>query len=430
MHIAIIGTGISGLAAAYLLNRQHHVDLYEANDYVGGHSNTVTVEDQTGPLPIDTGFIVYNDHTYPNLIRLFDHLNVPTKYAPMSFSLTDLNTDWEYGTRSAAGIFATPANILRPRYWRFLVDFGRFFKAARLALVDPVYEQMTLNQFLDRHHFSEAFRQFYIVPMVSAIWSSPLKMAPEFPARYMMQFYENHGLLDVNSPVKWRTVAGGSQVYVRKILDTLRGEVYTSTPVQAVERHAEGVTLWLPSGEARHYDHVVIATHSDQALKLLVDPSRQEQEILGAIPYEPGTAVLHTDKKAMPRRRAAWAAWNYLMRADHADQKASLTYWMNELQTLDTDTNYFVTMNPVVDIVPEKIIETIQYSHPVYTLDSLAARRRLPEINGQRHTHYAGAYFTYGFHEDGISAGLSVARDLGVDWDSTTIILPELRQVA
>lgn len=422
MNIAVIGTGIAGLSSAYLLNRKHHVDLYEANDYIGGHSNTIEVEHQGRPLPIDTGFIVYNETTYPNLVRLFDELDVPTKYAPMSFSLSDLNSGLEYGTRTPAGIFAQPGNTLRPAYWRFLSDFGRFFKAARGAIDDPSTEDLTLGEFVDRHQLSEAFRRFYIVPMVSAIWSSPLGTAAQFPARYMMRFYDNHGLLDVRSPVRWRTVDGGSRTYVGKILAELRGKVHLSTPVRGIERHVDGVTLMLPDGEARRYDHVVIATHSDQALKLLADPSDAERDILGAIPYEPSTAVLHTDERAMPRRRAAWASWNYVLEAAPGqDQKASLTYWMNELQTLNVDANYFVTMNPVMDIDPAKIVRTIQYAHPVYTLDSLAARRRLLEINGQHHTHFAGAYFYYGFHEDGMRSGVEVARDLGVEWGTTPV---------
>jgi predicted NAD/FAD-binding protein len=431
MRIAIIGGGISGLAAAYLLNRRHRVDLFEANDYVGGHSNTVAVYHNGQPLAIDIGFIVYNEHTYPNLTRLFDELDVPTQYAPMSFSLTDMSTGWEYGTRTAVGIFAKPTNALRPKYWRFLADFGRFFKAARLAKDDPTYDQMTLDDFLTRHRLSDVFRQFYIVPMVSAIWSSPLGTAAEFPARYMMRFYDNHGLLEVNSPVKWRTVTGGSQVYVQKILHTLRGDICTSTPVHSVERHADGVTLQLSSGQTCHYDHVVITTHSDQALRLLADPSDEEREILGAIPYETGTAVLHTDEALLPRRRTAWAAWNYMLKDEPGtDQKASLTYWMNELQTLNVETNYFVTMNPVIDIEPDKVIARIQYAHPVYTLDSLAARRRLPEINGKRHTHYAGAYFSYGFHEDGMKSGVDVARDLGIEWDTAPTNLSDNRRAA
>jgi len=336
----------------------------------------------------------------------------------MSFGLTEFNSGLEYGTRTAAGIFAQPANALRPLYWRFLADFGKFFKAARSAIDDPAYEQMTLDAFLTHHGFSEVFRRFYIVPMVSAIWSSPLGAAAEFPARYMMRFYDNHGLLEVDSPVRWRTVDGGSQVYVQKILDALQGNVFTSTPVRAVERHADGVTLVLRPGDRRDYDHAVIATHSDQALRLLVNPTEQECDILAAIPYQPGTAVLHTDERLMPRRRSAWAAWNYLLKDQPGiEQQASLTYWMNELQSLNVDANYFVTMNPVIDVDPEKVIRTIQYAHPVYTLDSLAVRQRLPEINGKHHTHFAGAYFTYGFHEDGIKAGVNVARDLGCEWE-------------
>jgi uncharacterized protein len=414
MKIAIIGTGISGLASAYLLNRIHDIEVFEANDYIGGHTNTITVSDAGRPLPIDTGFIVYNTKTYPNLTRLFAELDVPSQWSNMSFSVSSRQTGFEYGSDD---LFAQRRNVFNPQLWQIMGDFVRFGRDAKHALAVPHYADYTLGQFAAEKRYSNAFQQYCLIPAASAIWSSPHSVIYDFPAQYFFRFYENHGLLGTNGGVRWRTVTGGSQVYVQKLTAGFRDKIHLNCGATSIRRHENGVTLTLADGSVREFDQVVIATHSDQALRLLADPSSDETDILGKIPYEKNTAILHTDASVLPRSHRAWAAWNYTLHAGEGrDQPASLTYWMNSLQSLETKTNYFVTLNPDASLDPKRIIKTIEYAHPVYSPGSLKARLRLPKINGQRHTHYCGAYATYGFHEDGFNAGLTVAKSLGAEW--------------
>ncbi len=423
--IAIIGSGISGLISAYLLHRVHDIEVFEANDYIGGHTNTLMVDDPTvGPLPVDTGFIVFNDHTYPTLLKLFADLQVPSQPSEMSFSIAARPDGLEY---HSTHLFAQPGSMLNGTLWRMLADFVRFGVDARRVMRDPRYAQHSLGQLAREHHYSQAFIDYCLVPTASAIWSSPGLTVNEFPAQYFCQFYDNHGLLWPSTGLQWRTVTGGSHVYVQKLTASFRHKIHLNRPAQRLERTPTGARITFGDGVTREFDEVILATHSDQALKLLADPSPAEREILGNIPYEPNTAVLHTDETVMPRTRQAWAAWNYLL-YPHAQQPSSLTYWMNALQRLPTPHNYFVTINPQEPIAPAKIIRTIRYAHPQYTLPSLAARRRLSEINGQRHTHYCGAYFTYGFHEDGAKAGLAVAQRLGGHWANEHAPAPEPRR--
>lgn len=414
INIAVIGTGISGLMSAYLLQRAHTLEVFEANDYIGGHTNTITVPEGGRAVPVDTGFIVYNTATYPGLTRLFAELNVPSQESSMTFSLSCRATGLEFGSEA---LFAQTRNLFRPAYWRMLLEHVRFGREAEAALTDPHYARHTLGQFTQERKYSKDFVRYFVVPAASAIWSSPHAAIYDFPAQAFFRFYKNHGLLGVGNYLKWRTVTGGSQVYVQKLTAGFRDRIHLNSPVRAIQRCESGVTLRLADDTERHFDQVVIATHSDQALRLLADPSPTEQAVLGGLPYQPNTAVLHTDPSVMPRRRAAWSAWNYTLytRSGH-DQPAALTYWMNALQSLEATQNYFVTINPAEPIDPAHIIRTIPYAHPLYTLASFEARQRLPEINGQRHTHFCGAYFTYGFHEDGLQSGVRVAEALGVHW--------------
>lgn len=408
--------------SAYLLQRAHTVEVFEANDYIGGHSNTIAVTEAGCTIPVDTGFIVYNTTTYPGLTRLFDELQVPTQASPMTFSLSCRATGLEFGSEA---LFAQARNLIRPAYWRMLLEQVRFGYEAEAALADGHYAGYTLGQFTRAKKYSDEFVRYFVIPAASAIWSSPHSAIYEFPAQAFFRFYKNHGLLGVGNYLPWRTVTGGSQVYVQKLTAGFWDKIHLNCPVRAVRREATGVSLRLADDTKRHFDQVVIATHSDQALRLLADPSPQEQAVLGGLPYQPNTAVLHTDPSVMPRRRSAWSAWNYTLYAGSGhDQPAALTYWMNALQSLAARENYFVTLNPAEPIDPNRILRTFTYAHPLYTLDSFNARQRLPEINGQRHTHFCGAYFTYGFHEDGLQSGVRVAEALGVHWNQPQPVAP------
>ena len=422
MKIAIIGTGIAGLGAAYLLNRIYDIELFEANDYIGGHTNTITVMDEGQPLNVDTGFIVYNTTTYPLLMRLFDELDVPTQPSNMSFSTSCRRTGFEYGSQIPMGLFARKRNLISPTFWQVITDYLRFGREGEVDRHNPRYQDYTLGEYVKEKGFSQSFVKYQLLPMTSAIWSSPQATIEDFPLVYLLNFYAHHGVLDRRKGVKWRTVTGGSQEYVTKLVQPFRHKIYLNSPVTAVKRYPNHVTLTLKDGSQHTYAHVVIATHSDQALRLLADATPTEQDILGKLPYEQNTAVLHTDENTLPRHRAAWASWNYTLGADgNQEQPASLTYWMNALQSLKSNTNYCVTINPNDPIRPKHIIKTMQYAHPVYTMESLAAQRRLPEINGKNRTHFCGAYCGYGFHEDGLRSGVAAAAQLGVHWDDDKI---------
>jgi predicted NAD/FAD-binding protein len=405
------------LASAYFLHRAHDIEVFEKNDYIGGHTHTVEVSEHGRAIPVDTGFIVYNTTTYPNLTRLFAELGVPTQASSMSFSVSSPATGLEYNSDNLNGLFAARRNALNPGFWRMLRDYARFGPEARAVVEDSRYAGATLRDFVAEKQYSNEFLDYCLIPAASAIWSCPHSIIYDFPAQYLFRFYGNHGLLNLKSDIQWRTVTGGSREYVRRMVRGWRDRIHLNSGVQSVRRHAQGVTLTLAGGAQREFDHVVIATHSDQALRLLADPDPAERDILSHLRYQPNTAVLHTDTSVLPRHRRAWAAWNYITGPGRAaDEPASLTYWMNSLQSLDAAQDYCVTVNPVTPIRPEKIIRTLRYEHPIYSLEALAAQKRLPQISGQRRTHFAGAYFGYGFHEDGMRAGLNVARALGVDW--------------
>lgn len=417
LKIAIIGSGISGLAAAHVLHPLHDIDLFEANEYIGGHTNTVVVNDDGRSLPIDTGFIVYNTTTYPKLMRLFDELGVATQESEMSFSLSCRETGFEYGNGLLDSLRARPRNLVSGDFWRMIADYLRFSRHVQRDVEDSSYTNATLGEYVEANHYSSSFVRYMLTPMASAIWSSPRRAIHDFPAQYFFRFYINHGLLQGTEPVFWRTVTGGSHEYVKKLVAPFRQQIHLDCPVRAVKREAGRVSVMLADGSQKSYDKVVIATHSDQALRLLADPSPEEQAILGAIHYQRNAAVLHTDENLLPRHRAAWASWNYtLHQGQVSHHPTSLTYWMNSLQKLDTKHNYCVTINPGEQIKPERVIKRIMYGHPIYSLESLAAQRRIPDINGKRNTFFCGAYCGYGFHEDGMNAGLAVAELLGARW--------------
>ncbi|MCZ8099918.1 MAG: FAD-dependent oxidoreductase [Burkholderiales bacterium] len=421
MRIAIIGTGIAGNAAAYALSTStgHDLTIYEQDSRPGGHSATVDVAYDGVTLAVDTGFIVYNEMNYPNLTALFAHLGVATQDSTMSFAVSARGGRFEWCGRTERvvdGLFAQRRNLLSPGYLSMLLEILRF---NRLAIVDRrsgLLADLSLSEYLARRGYSRRFRDDYLIPMGAAIWSmSPAAMLA-FPAASFVAFFENHHLLQWNRPV-WRTVTGGSRSYVEKISEPFRDKVRLNSGVRSVQRSAFGVEITDESGHKDTFDQVIFATHSDQALACLADPSPQERDVLGAIGYRPNAVYLHRDERLMPRRKRAWAAWNVIQGAD-PDAELCVTYWMNALQAFDPSRPLFVTLNPPEPPAPHLTFGTFSYDHPQYDQRAIAAQRLIPEIQGQRRTWFAGAWTGFGFHEDGLSSGLAVAEALGgrVPW--------------
>ena len=415
MRVAVVGSGIAGLSAAWLLSRSHEVVLYEADDRLGGHTDTHRVELEGRTLAVDTGFIVHNPVHYPLLTRLFDELGVASQPTTMSFSVQDAATGLEYNATSLDTLFCQRRNLASPRFWGMLRDLARFYRAAP-ALLDQPGPGPSLGEYLDANGYGAAFRDQHLVPMASALWSSPAAGILEFPAQYLVRFMANHHMLQLAGRPPWRVVVGGSRSYVDAMAARWDVRVRLATPVRGVARDAHGVSVRCDAGSER-FDQVVLACHSDQALALLEDAAPAEREVLGAIGYQPNDTVLHTDATLLPRRRKAWAAWNAYLPADPA-RACTVSYCMNQLQGLAVETPLVVTLNRSEAIDPAKVLVRRAYHHPVYTHAAVAAQARKPEIQGVRRTWYAGAYWGWGFHEDGIRSGVEVARALGAGWDA------------
>ena len=422
MKVAIVGSGISGLAAAYRLLPHVHVTLLESGSYFGGHTHTVDV---TLPTPqgtktwgIDTGFLVFNERTYPRLIALLAELEVETAPSDMSFSVqvpaAQGRRPVEWSGNNLATVFAQKRNLLSPRFWGMLADLLRFNRlCTRLASEGKEAELAEpLQDFLDRHRFGLAFRDWYFLPMLGCIWSCPTDQMLRFPVATMIRFCHNHGLLQVNDRPQWHTVVGGARRYVEKIVARIP-DARLNTPVRQIERDAAGVTLHTDRG-SEHFDHVVLATHSDQSLALLRQPSPVESEVLGAIRYQPNRAVLHTDTSVLPERTAAWAAWNYERASDEQQEssRVCLHYLLGKLQPMPFEQAIVESLNPVRPIAQEKVLAEFEYSHPVFDMAAIDAQKRVPELQGEQHTWYCGAWTGYGFHEDGLKSGLAAAEAL------------------
>jgi len=417
--IAVVGGGVAGLGAAWLLARHHRVTLLEANDYIGGHTRTVDIPTSDGGVAVDTGFIVYNEPNYPHLTALLHRLGVATKPSDMSFAFAALNIDLEYAGDHIGTLFAQRRNLARPRFWRMLVDIMRFNRQARRALEQGIDPNTSLGELLDAWRLGEGFRRFYLLPMSAAIWSCPADEILDFPAHAFLQFFRNHGLIQVTGRPQWRTVEGGGREYVKRITDTIH-DVRPATPVQRVMPKASGVSVTTPTGE-EGFDEVVLATHADQALSLLDDPTDEETSLLGAFGYARNQAWVHTDPSLMPRRRAVWASWNHLTHEPgNGTAPVSVTYWMNRLQSLPTGDDIFVSLNPPHPPSRDRLHQQLHYDHPVFDRDAVAAQRRLPSIQGQRGLWFCGSYFGYGFHEDALAAGVAVASALGEEVPWTT----------
>lgn len=410
MRIAIVGAGVSGLVAAHLLHAEHEITVFEANAYPGGHTNTVRVDAEDGTHHVDTGFIVFNDRTYPHFEDLLRRLDVAWQPSDMSFGVSDGRGDFEYNSASLNGLFAKRAHLVSPTFNRMVADLVRFNRAARSLLRSS--ENPSLGSWLASLPLSRSFVDRLIVPQASAVWSADPGQMWTFPARFLVRFFENHGMLDFRGRPEWRTVRGGSARYVDALVRPWRDRLRLDAPVREVARYDDHVTVTARGAEPERFDQVVVATHSDQALSMLADPADREHEILGAIPYQRNEAVLHTDSALLPRRRRAWASWNYHL-LDEPTGVPAVTYHMNRLQSLRATDEYCVTLNRTEAIDPDKVIRTISYAHPVYTGAGMAVQDRHAEISGRRRTHYCGAYWRWGFHEDGVVSAMRVAAALG-----------------
>ncbi len=413
MKIAVVGSGIAGLGAAWLLSRKHEVVLFEREERLGGHTHTHTVAMDGREFTVDTGFIVFNNDHYPLLTRLFDELGVISQPTSMSFSVQDARNGLEYNAGSLGGLLCHPRNLLEPKFLRMLREIRRFYREAH-HLLETEGAGPTLGDYLRDQAYSAMFIEDHLVPMASALWSSPSTRIMEFPAKYLVRFMRNHRMLQLNGRPEWRTVTGGSSRYIDAMRRNWKVQARTDTAVLGVLREDDRVRIVTDDGEEQ-FDQLVLACHSDQALALLGDASGLERSILGAIPYQDNDVVLHTDARLLPRKRKAWAAWNAHVPAQEG-AACTVSYCMNILQSLDAPEPLIVTLNRTADIDPDKVIARMHYSHPLHTHASVAAQNRRAAINGLRRTWFAGAYWRYGFHEDGLRSAVSVAHGLGVDW--------------
>jgi len=413
--VAVIGAGISGLAAAHVLSRKHRVHLFEQERRLGGHTNTVLIEGPTGTVPLDTGFLVHNDRTYPNLVRLFAELGVATRNSEMSFAVSCRRTGLEYSSRGANGFFAQRRNLVTPSHLSLLREIVRFNREAPALLTAPDAECQTLGDFLESRRFGEGFTHRYLFPMASAIWSASLDAIRSFPALTLIRFFDNHGLLSLTAQPTWKVVAGGSHTYIPNLVAPLSGRVHEGAAIHAVRRAENAVTLTFRDRPSMRFDEVVFACHGDQVLPLLADPSDRERDVFASFTTTTNAAWLHTDASMLPVRARARASWNYLLAAD-ADAAPMVTYDLNRLQGLTTPDQYCVTLNPDGQIDERRILRRFVYRHPLYTREAISAQQRWREVSGVNRTHYCGAYWFHGFHEDGLNSALRVAGALGVEW--------------
>jgi predicted NAD/FAD-binding protein len=410
MRIAIVGAGVSGLVAAHLLHREHEITVFESEDWIGGHTHTVEVQTSRGTLPVDTGFIVMNDRNYPVFTKLLEKLGVATKLSDMSFSVSDGGA-LEYSSTSLGGLFANPRHLASPGFARMLLDVRRFQREARTLLATPADDHgPSLAAYLERHRYSRPFIDHLLVPQAAAVWSADPRQMDSLPAKFLVEFFSNHGMLELRNRPKWSVVEGGSRAYVKALISPFADRVRTRTRVTGIARRRDHIEV--SAGTAQPFDRVVLATHSDQALSLIEDPTGAEREILGAIPYQPNEVVLHSDRSLLPKRRRAWASWNYHLHPEPAG-RARVTYHMNRLQSLDADRELCVTLNHTAAVDPDRILGRWTYEHPVYTRKGVAAQRRRAEIDGVDRIHYCGAYWGWGFHEDGVVSAVETCASLG-----------------
>ncbi len=410
--VAIIGTGIAGMGVAHFLQHDYDITLFEKNNYVGGHTNTVTVDEEGTSVYVDTGFMVFNQVTYPNLIRLFSELNVPVKKTSMSFSVNHVPSGLEFSGSGLNELFAQRKNIFNPRYIRMLMQINRFNEECAEVLTDPHYAEMTLGEYVKVKGYGEDFLYKYIVPMSSAVWSTPIDLMLQFPAFSLVQFFTNHGFLGLKTQHQWYTIKNGSQSYREILIEPFRNKIHIHSPVVSVERNEQTATVVLANGERAIFDKVIFASHADETLTMIAQPTEIEQRLLSQFRYQENIAVLHTDEKLMPKTKLAWSSWNYRLDGGKNGLSPSTVYWMNGLQQVSKKKNYFVNINGEELIDPQKVLKRIVYTHPVYTVAAQKAQAELQQLNQSGPLYYCGSYFKYGFHEDAFTSGLELSRAL------------------
>jgi predicted NAD/FAD-binding protein len=415
-RLAIIGTGVAGLGCAHFLQQHFDLTIFEQNDYAGGHTNTVTVNEEGRELPVDTGFMVFNNVTYPLLTRLFKELDVETKPTSMSFSVSHLQSGIEYNGTSMNHLFGQRRNLFSPRFWKFVLQINRFNAEAVAVLSEARFARMTLRDYVEVRGYGSDFLNLYILPMGSAVWSTPPELMLEFPALTLIHFWHNHGFLGLNTQHPWRTVTDGARSYVKKLTAPFKDCIRLGAPIVSVERNADGVKVLPRGGAAEMFDKVIFASHADQSLRMLASPTELESKLLGCFKYQPNIATLHTDESFMPKSKKCWASWNYRIKptADGGIDP-STHYWMNSLQGVSDKVNYFVAINAADEIAPDKVLKRINYEHPLFDLAAIDAQKRLPELNRMsrdQSTYYCGSYFRHGFHEDAFGSAVALCRDL------------------
>lgn len=413
-RVAIIGTGIAGLGCAHLLHRRLDLTLYEKNDYAGGHSNTISVAEENRSVPIDTGFMVFNEVTYPNLSRLFKELGVAVKPTNMSFSVQHLPTGLEFCGSSLNHIFGQRKNLFRPRFWKMILQINRFNSEAMKALAAPKYQNHTLGEYVRERAYGDDFLNFYLVPMSSAVWSTPPELMLEFPAVALLRFFHNHGFLGLHTQHPWLTVVNGAKAYVEKITAPFREKITLKNGAASIRRAGNGVKVTDISGRTENFDQVIFASHADETLKLLADADAQERKLLGEFKYQPNSALLHTDESVMPKTKMCWSAWNYRIdRGPDGRISPSTIYWMNRLQDVSDRKNYFVSINGENSVNPNTVLKRIQYEHPLFSLGAIRAQRDLPKLNERMNqVFFCGSYFRHGFHEDAFTSALELCQQL------------------
>lgn len=404
MKIAVIGSGISGLSSAYYLSKHHKVDLYEQSDHFGGHSYTYDIKEEDKIVPVDLGFIVFNELTYPNLINFFNELNVPFEKSNMSFSVSVKNTNVEYGGSGFNAIFANKLNLLNLKFLKMIREIISFYNHAPSLLQNNI-EDKTLGDYLRRSKLSKYFIEYHIIPMVAAIWSMPFSKAKEMPLKLFLNFFINHGLFRLKNRPQWYTVTNRSRTYVKKILEKISGEIFKNYKINNISRSNDNVRISI-GNEYLDYDQVVLACHADQSLNILNDPSAKEKEILNKFTYVSNRAFLHTDENLMPSRKKAWSSWNSITK----DNRTCITYWLNKLQNLKTNKNYFLTLNPVAEVAESKVIKQEKFTHPYFNNENVSLQKDLHLLQGKKRTWFCGSYFGYGFHEDGLKSSIDLVK--------------------